>query len=75
MPAMSKQLVREWHSGVTTHVGNTIPHRIPNFTTCVCLISMDWFKGKFIGKPHISWENLWFPVDFALNQSIDNYFS
>jgi len=24
--------------------------------------SMDWFKGKFTGKPHISWENLWFPV-------------
>jgi hypothetical protein len=26
---------------------------------------------KFAGKPHISWENLWFPVDFPLNQSID----
>ena len=23
---------------------------------------MDWFKGKFTGKPHIYWENLWFPV-------------
>jgi len=33
--------------------------------------SMDWFKGKFTGKPHISWDNLWFPVDFPLNQSID----
>ena len=32
---------------------------------------MDWFKGKFTGKPHIYWENLWFPVDFPLNQSID----
>jgi len=32
---------------------------------------MDWFKGKFTGKPHISWENLWFPVDFPLNQSIE----
>ena len=32
---------------------------------------MDWFKGKFTGKPHIQWENLWFPVDFPLNQSID----
>ena len=31
---------------------------------------MDWFKGKFTGKSHISWENLWFPVDFPLNQSI-----
>ena len=29
---------------------------------------MDWFKGKFTGKPHIQWENLWFPVDFPLNQ-------
>jgi hypothetical protein len=26
--------------------------------------SMDWFKGKFTGKPYISRENLWFPVDF-----------
>ena len=24
-----------------------------------------------LGKPHIYWENLWFPVDFPLNQSID----
>ena len=32
---------------------------------------MDWFKAKFTGKPHISWENLWFPVDFPLNQSIE----
>jgi hypothetical protein len=36
------------------------------------LISMDWFKGKFTGKTHIYWENLWFPVDFPLNQSIDD---
>ena len=35
---------------------------------------MDWFKGKFTGKPHISWENLWFPVDFPLNQSIEWFF-
>jgi hypothetical protein len=33
--------------------------------------SMDWSKGKFTGKPHIYWENLWFPVDFPLNQSIE----
>jgi len=32
---------------------------------------MDWFKGKITGKYHISWENLWFPVDFFLNQSIE----
>ena len=31
------------------------------------LSAMDWFKGKKIGKPHISWENLWFPVDFPFN--------
>ena len=54
-------------------------------------ISMDWFKGKFTGKPHIKdgkiygfrlrfsltnqsissklvFKNLWFPVDFPLNQ-------
>ena len=29
------------------------------------LMSMDWFKGKFTGKPHTEWENLWFPVDFS----------
>jgi hypothetical protein len=33
---------------------------------------MDWFKGKFTGKAHIYWENLWFPVDFPLNQSIES---
>ena len=31
------------------------------------VLSMGWFKGK----PHIEWKNLWFPVDFPLNQSID----
>ena len=34
-------------------------------------MSIDWFKGKNTGKSHISWENLWFPVDFPLNQPID----
>ena len=34
-------------------------------------VSMDWFEGKFTGKHHISWENLWFPVGFPLNQSIE----
>ena len=34
---------------------------------------MDWFKGTFTGKLHIYWENLWFLVDFTLNQSIDGY--
>jgi hypothetical protein len=32
---------------------------------------MDWFKGKFTGKTHISWEHLWFPVGFPLHQSFD----
>ena len=27
------------------------------------LYSIDWFKGKNIGKSHLSWENLWFPVE------------
>jgi hypothetical protein len=36
---------------------------------------MDWFKGKFTGKPHILWEHLWFPVDFPLNQSIERSMS
>ena len=38
---------------------------------CWSFSGNDWFKGKFTGKPHISWEDLWFPVDFPLNQSID----
>ena len=25
---------------------------------------IDWFNGTFTRKSHISWENLWFPVDF-----------
>ena len=24
--------------------------------------SMDWFRGKFTGKPCIAWKNRWFPV-------------
>ena len=28
-----------------------------------------WFKPH----PHISWENLWFPVDFPLNQSLESH--
>ena len=32
---------------------------------------MDWFKRQFSGKPYIKWDNLWFPVDFPLSQSID----
>ena len=37
--------------------------------------SMDWFKGKFTGKPYIYWQNPWFPADFPLNQSIEQRFS
>ena len=33
--------------------------------------SIGWFKGKITGNSHISWENLWFPVDFPLGQPID----
>ena len=32
---------------------------------------MDWFNGKFTGKPHIYWENLWFPVNFPIIQFYD----
>ena len=32
---------------------------------------IDWFNGTFTRKSHISWENLWFPVDFPLSQPID----
>ena len=35
-------------------------------------MSTDWLKGKFTGRPHMSWENQWFPVDFPINQSIEN---
>ena len=41
-----------------------------NFCHIWMFSSMDWLKGKFTGKPHNPWENLWFPVDFPLNQSI-----
>ena len=33
--------------------------------------SIDWFKGKIPGKSHISWEYLWFPVDFPFSQPIE----
>ena len=26
--------------------------------------SIDWFKERIAGTSHISWDNLWFPVDF-----------
>ena len=42
-----------------------------NLKLNMVILSMDWFKGKFTGKPRIEWENLLFPVDFPLNQSID----
>ena len=32
---------------------------------------MDWLKGNFTGRPHIEWDNRWFPVDFSLNRSIN----
>jgi hypothetical protein len=32
---------------------------------------MDWFKGQNTGNIHISYENLWFPVDVPLSQSIE----
>ena len=35
-------------------------------------MSLDWFKGKFTGKPPILMVKPWFPVDFPLNQSNDN---
>jgi len=36
------------------------------------LISMDWFKGKSTGNHRFSHEIWGFPVNFALNQSIDD---
>ena len=35
--------------------------------------SIDWLKGKFTGKPHISSENRWVPVDFPFNQSFEQW--
>ena len=35
-------------------------------------LDMDLFKGIFTSEnPHIYWENLGFPVDFPLNQSVE----
>ena len=50
------------------------PHRERTHPTKHLILwgkSMDWLKGKFTGKPHIQWENLWFPVNFPFNQSIE----
>ena len=35
--------------------------------------SLDWFKGKSTGKPHIWWGKTLFLVDFPLNQLIEWY--
>ena len=35
--------------------------------------SIDWFTGKNTGKSHISWKNLWFPVNFPLSQPSELY--
>ena len=35
--------------------------------------SIGWFKGKITGNSHMSWENLWFPVDFPLRQPIEKH--
>ena len=35
--------------------------------TCDTHVSMEWFTGIFAGKPDISWEDRWFPVDFPFN--------
>ena len=39
----------------------------------LCLL-VGWFKGHNIRESHISWENLWFPVDSPVSQPIDIYF-
>ena len=35
------------------------------------IISLDWLKRKFTGKPYNYWENLWFPVNFPIIQFYD----
>ena len=35
--------------------------------------SIDWFKEKITWKSHISWEYLWFPVDFPWIQPIESW--
>ena len=57
------KLVGLWQPGLPTL--DSYPKKIPRPS------SLDWFKGKIMGTTHISWEKLWFPVDFPLNQSND----
>ena len=59
------------HDLVATQIPALRPQRNSSTLNGQTCSSMDWFKGKFTGKPHIEWENLWFPVDFPLNQSIE----
>ena len=59
-----------WHWAVVRH---WVIHRMGSYWDISgVLMSMDWFKGQIAGNPHIYWENLWFPIDFPLNQSIHN---
>ena len=61
-------------------ISSEIHHFSPFFIGNLCCVapflnSIGWFKGKITGNSHISWENLWFPVDFPLSQPIENSFN
>ena len=60
---------RHGHWGEMREIHLPSQHHVFSF---IFHISMDWFKGNFTGKPHSSWQNLWFPANFPLNQSIEH---
>ena len=60
---------KELHQGIS-HVELEVVLCIPCLTGLLHK-SLGWFKGKITGKSHISWEILWFPVDFLLSQAIE----
>ena len=52
------------------------PKALRDSTVAMMVMTIDpYFKGLVEGKIYrktpIEWENLWFPVDFPLNQSIE----
>ena len=54
--------------GKIGHSTDTYHHQASRFLLGF-LSSIDRLKGKITGTSHMSWENLWFPVDFPFNQS------
>ena len=55
------------------HQGHVLSYFL-SITQWPLWLSIGRFKAKITGQSHISWDNLWFPVDFSLSQPIETSF-